>query len=199
MRLSEIDENTADAQLVGRLLFGGLEYSGDSADLIMVLGSRKACEYRVPRAAELFHAGKANRLIFCGGKVQRTKHGFMPEYEAMLITAEEFGISREVILAEKKSLNTAENFRFAGEIISENFPHCRRIILVTTAYHMRRALLFAERILPQYEFIPCSVNRGSTAPDNWQLSEKGRRTAYGELKKLKFYAENGYIQDTEIK
>lgn len=198
MKISRLNEAMLTPQLIDKLLFGGFDYTGASADLIMVLGSRKACEYRVPVAAELFHADKAERLLFCGGKAQQTKYGFMPEFESMLIAADELQIPRDKIMTEERSATTAENYEFSQEIIAEHIPECRKIILVTTAYHMRRAYLLAKRLMPQYEFIACPANDGSTRRETWRLTEKGTRTAYDEAMKLKFYAENGFIDDIEI-
>lgn len=198
MKLSELRENALTDETVHRLLFGGLEYRGDKAELIAVLGSRKACEYRVPVAAELYREGKAERLLFCGGKVQSTKYGVMPEFRSMLAAAAELSIPRGAILTEERSLTTAENLVFSREIIAERMPCCRRIILVTAAYHMRRAMMLAERILPEYDLIPCPANKGSARRDNWRLTEKGRRTAREEVMKLKYCAENGFIEDKDF-
>lgn len=45
-------------EIVDKLLFEGLDYKGETADVIIVLGSRKACDYRVPLAAKLFRKEK---------------------------------------------------------------------------------------------------------------------------------------------
>ncbi len=185
-------------ELIDSLLFGGLEYAGQTADLILVPGSRKACDYRVPAAVELYHARKAGRLLFSGGRVQKTSLGEMPEYKSMLIAAEGSGVPVCDILTETLAMNTPENMRFSAEIIMRELPCCRSIIIVTTAYHMRRALMLAEKIMPQYAFFSCPVQMGSTTKDNWRLTEKGRRTALEECMKLKKYAQDNLINDMEI-
>ena len=67
MRISEINPYALTRPLVDKLLYDGLEYNGERADLIMVLGSSKASLYRVPAAAKLYFDGKAEHLIFSGG------------------------------------------------------------------------------------------------------------------------------------
>lgn len=196
--VSSIDEEMLDRETVDRLLFKDLSYGGEKGDLIMVLGSRKACEYRVPIAAKLFMSQKADMLLFCGGKTQQTKYGFLPEFESMLAAAKEFGIPTERILTEKTSLSTAENLSCCAHIIEKKLPECRKIILVTTAYHMRRALQLAKKILPRYEFIPCPADYGSTRRDNWFKTEKGRKTALDECMKFGYYINNGLMDDFEI-
>lgn len=197
MKVSEITKDNISNEIVDRLLFEGLEYDGRAADIIIVLGSRTACNYRVPLAAELFHKGKASRLIFCGGKVQMTMLGEMAEYKAMLMSAEKCGIPRERIYAETRSQTTAENLMFAREIIEREYPQCGSVIIVTTAYHMRRAQKLGEKILRQ-EIITCPAGRGSTQRENWYKTEKGRMTALDECLKFGYYIRNGLIDDFEI-
>ena len=72
MKASQLTKENITPEIVDKLLFEGLDYKGETADVIIVLGSRKACDYRVPLAAKLFHKGKAPKLVFCGGKVQKT-------------------------------------------------------------------------------------------------------------------------------
>ncbi|MBP3272484.1 MAG: YdcF family protein [Ruminococcus sp.] len=198
MRLSELDSCPLTDELIDRLLFDGLQYSGQKADLIMVLGSKKACDYRVPLAAEIFSESGAEKMLFCGGRVQDTSMGTMPEYRSMLMAADNLGLDRNVILTEENSMATWDNFSNSAGIIAENLPDCKEIILVTTAYHMRRALLHAQKQLPHYKFIPAPADKGSCRRSNWRLTEKGIRTAHDECKKLAEYAKNGYIDDQEI-
>lgn len=198
MRLSQLEENMIDSELVEGLIYDGFDYDGSCADLILTLGSRKACEYRVPVAAKLFLDKKADMLLFSGGKAQDSRFGFMPEYRSMLLAADKIGLPTDRILCETRSMNTIENFEFSEQLISHRLPKCKNIILVTSAYHMRRALMLAENMLPQYRFIPCPAQAGSAAKHNWRLSEKGINTAKGEVMKLKYYAENGYIEDIII-
>lgn len=197
MRLTELKENLLSEAVVDRLLFGGLEYRGQSGDLVMVPGSRKACEYRVPFAHEIFGQTRAEKYLFCGGRVQMTKFGEMPEYQSMLRAADELGIGRENILTETESMTTEENFLLSEPILGR-VEGCGRIVLVTTAYHMRRAVLLARAILPQYTFVTAPADFGSTRRSNWMLTDKGRRTAKEECMKLAYYANIGKIENIDI-
>ena len=161
MKASQLTKENITPEIVDKLLFEGLDYKGETADVIIVLGSRKACDYRVPLAAKLFHKGKAPKLVFCGGKVQKTSLGEMAEYKAMLISAEKCGIPTSAILAETNSFDTVENLRNSAKLVKEHFPNCKSIIIVTTAYHMRRAKKLAEHFFTQ-TIIPCPASRGST-------------------------------------
>lgn len=198
MKVSEITEEILNDEIVDKLLFEGLDYSRQTGDLIMVLGCRKAVENRMSVAAELFKNGKAEIILLTGGKVQTTSIGIMSEYEAMSIAAQKLGIPTDKIITEGKSLSTVENFIFSKNIIKDKLPKCQRIILVTTAYHMRRAFCIANKIMPEYEFIPCPANGNLTARDRWSKDEMGRKIVLGECAKFDYYIKKGYIDDFEI-
>ena len=198
MRISEINRSALTRTLVDKLLYDSLEYSGERADLIIVLGSSKASRYRVPEAAKLYFAGRAEYLLFSGGKAQQTQYGFMQEYLSMLRAAKELGIPQDKIFCETKAFTTVENLDFSREIIRARLPECRRIILVTTAYHMRRAMLLAQRRLSEYEFVPCPANDMSAKRDNWFANAKGLEIVTDEVKRLQWYAENSLIEDIDV-
>ncbi len=199
MRLSEITESVLTDELIDRLLFDpGFSYSGGSAGVIMVLGSRKSCIRRMPAAAEIFRGGGAPYIMVCGGRVQDTPLGRMTECQSMLKAAGELGVPREVIITEERSMTTEENFTFGGELLRERLPGCESIILVTAGFHMRRALLMAERSLTGYRIIPAAVSSGSCTAGGWKLTEKGRKTARREALKLGWYAKQGRIEDMSI-
>lgn len=198
MKLSELIKQGATDENIERLLYRGLDYNGESADLIMVLGSRKACEYRVPEAVRLYKEGKAPRILVSGGQVQETPRGEMPEWESMEQAALEAGVPRECILTEKSSMNTADNFMCSDRLLREYFPDGSRIILVTTAYHIRRALMMGRKLLPRYEFFPCPVQKGSATKENWCKTEKGRRTVLDEWIKFGYYIRVGIFEDIDI-
>ncbi len=198
MRISEINPYALTRPLVDKLLYDGLEYSGESADLIIALGSSKASLYRVPAAARLYFGGKAKYLLLSGGKAQQTPHGFMPEYLSMLRTAQELGIPQDRILCETGAHTTVENLDYSKEIIRRRLPDCKRIILVTTAYHMRRALLLAKKRLDMYEFIPCPADDVSSTRENWFANAKGLEIVANEIRRLKWYARNGLIEDINV-
>lgn len=198
MKLSELLNESPTDENIQRLLYSGLDYDGSSAGAIMVLGSRKACDYRVPEAARLYSEGRALVMLLSGGKVQETSLGEIPECESMERAAVALGVPRESIITERESMNTADNFMYSEALLREILPEGGNIILVTTAYHMRRALLMANKMLPQYRFITCPVQKGSATKENWYKTEKGRLTVLDEWRKLSYYIRVGIFEDTEI-
>jgi uncharacterized SAM-binding protein YcdF (DUF218 family) len=92
---------------------------------------------RVWHAARIFHAGKAARVVVSGG--------FMPwagerrtEADAMLHFLADLGVPPDAILPEGRSRNTRENALYTAEILSAE--GIGRVLLVTSALHMPRAL-----------------------------------------------------------
>ena len=63
MKISELLKECPCDEDIQRLLYDGIDYDGSTADLIMVLGSRKACDYRVPEAVRLYKEGKAPQML----------------------------------------------------------------------------------------------------------------------------------------
>ena len=88
---------------------------------------------RIIHAAQLFKAGKAPRILLSGGNAP----GYQPEAEAMADILKLMGIPADKMLLETKSRNTVQNAQYSKEIFQHN--GIEKIILVTSASHMRRA------------------------------------------------------------
>lgn len=71
MKASQLTKENITPEIVDKLLFQGLDYKGETADVIIVLGSRKACDYRVPLAAKLFRKEKPHISYFAVEKCKR--------------------------------------------------------------------------------------------------------------------------------
>jgi uncharacterized SAM-binding protein YcdF (DUF218 family) len=99
----------------------------------------------------LFKAGKAQKLVFTGGKMPWDK-AKKTEGEVLKEYAISSGIPSENIFVTKDVENTAVEAVAVKELISPS----KRIILVTSAYHMYRA----QRLFEQqgFEVKPCKVD-----------------------------------------
>jgi uncharacterized SAM-binding protein YcdF (DUF218 family) len=99
----------------------------------------------------LFKAGKAQKLVFTGGKmpwdkIKKTEGEVLKEY------AVSNGIPSENILVTKDVENTADEALAAKKLIGPS----KRIILVTSAYHMYRAKRLFEK--QGFNVIPYKVD-----------------------------------------
>ena len=201
MLVSSIKEEDLSPELVDKLLFQGLEDTGESADCMIVLGSLKASQYRVPVAVEAYKAGRAKRIMLCGGKLRDFPDGRYSEAAHMQKAALQLGVAEEDMLLENASQHTVENIRFALFSLEKAFglDSVHRVLLVTTAYHMRRSLAIARHLFPAHiSIIPCPANDTHTRRDNWTDTSIGTERAKGEARKLIQYVNSGIIPDFEI-
>ena len=201
MLVSRIKEEDLTLEMVDRLLFQGLEDTGENADCIIVLGSIKAAKYRVPVAVEAYKAGRASKLMLCGGKLRDFSDGHYSEAEHMRRAALALGVAEEDVVLENSSQNTVENILFALVELQRTFwlNKVRRVLLVTTAYHMRRSLAIARYLLPKHiTVIPCPANDNNTRRDNWMNTQVGTDRAKKEAMKIIESVLNGIIPDFEI-
>ena len=100
MFVSRIKEEDLTPQVVDRLLFQGLEDTGENADCILVLGSIKAAKYRVPVAVDAYKTGRASKIMLCGGKLRDFPDGKYTEAEHMRQVALNLGIAEEDVILE---------------------------------------------------------------------------------------------------
>lgn len=201
MLASRIKEEDLTADVIDRLLFQGIADTGEKADCIIVLGSVKAAKYRVPVAVDAYKAGRAGKILLCGGKVRDFPAGKYSEAEHMRQAALELGVPEEDIILENSSQNTVENILFALIELQRTFwlnrVHC--VLLVTTAYHMRRSLAIARYLFPAHiAIVPCPANDNNTRRDSWMHTPVGRQRAKGEAMNIVKYITNGVIPDFEI-
>ena len=116
------------------------------ADYIIVLGAgvigtriTPLLAARIDKGIELLHHNPDAKLILSGGQGPGED---IAEGEAMARYAEEKDVDLEKIIVEGKSTSTEENLLFSREFMEKSRP---RVIVVTTAYHVFRALLLAKQ------------------------------------------------------
>lgn len=201
MLVSRIKEEDLSAELVDRLLFQGLEDTGENVDCILVLGSVKAAKYRVPVAVQAYKAGRASKIMLCGGKLRVFPDGKYSEAEHMRQAALALGVAEEDIILENGSQYTIENILFALIELQRSFwlNNVHSVLLVTAAYHMRRSLAIARYLFPEHiAVIPCPANDNNTRRDNWMNTPVGIERAKGEAMNIVRCVANGVIPDFEI-
>ena len=143
---------------------------------------------RVWHAARLYKAGKAPIIIPTGS-------GDCESTEPLL---RDLGVPQSAIVGEYEARNTEENAKFVECLLRERVESCRlnvesyelnvesqsnnsnnqtiqqsnkpRILLVTSAWHMRRAVLMYQKYAPGLEIIPAATDHEEIAADYpWQF------------------------------
>lgn len=201
MWVSKITEDSVTDDVIDRLLFDGLEDNGEAADCVIVLGSTKAAEYRVPVAAEVYKAGRSGKILLCGEKIRNFADESMSEAAKMRQKLLELGVPEVDILMEENSQNTIENMICALLELQRSLwlNRIKSVLLVTTTYHMRRSLQIARYLFPAHiKVYPCPADDNTTRRDNWMNSPGGRTRAKAEALKIVQCVYNGVIPDFEI-
>jgi uncharacterized SAM-binding protein YcdF (DUF218 family) len=105
-------------------------------DAILVIGGDHK-PARVQQAVELYQQGYAPLVIISAGTLVQEGSEWMAEAEVMRRQALQLGLPEEVLIIEDHSLSIIQNARYSGEVCEEY--GIKSIVLVTSAYHSRRA------------------------------------------------------------
>jgi vancomycin permeability regulator SanA len=199
VKISDLNPNMLTDEQISRLLFEKISDDLEIGDCIVVLGSSKALQYRLPIAIKLYKAGRANKILFSGGVTWPGSN--FTEAHLLKNKAVEKGIPEEDILFEDISLSTKENVLASSLILDRYFElhNIKRLLIVTSTYHMRRSYLTFKTYLPDWiELTLCPGDDLHTRKDNWFLSELGRKRATTEAKKIIEYISIGGLLDDEL-
>ncbi len=135
---------------------------------------------RTSEAIQLYANGWANKLIFSGAAQDKTGPS---NAKAMKKQAIESGIPESSILIEENAVNTQENATNTQTLIQNN--SLRSIILVTSAYHQKRASLeFQKRAGSTVEVVNHPVAHDNQWHENWYLTPSGWWLSISELVKV---------------
>lgn len=156
------------------------------------------------RAAELYHQGWAERVLFTGG-LGRNTLGRMSgtEAERFAAIAMEAGVPASAILLEKRSTNTAENILFTRQLLEEQGLRPARLLGVHQPFMERRIWAAFQVHWPEVELLTTSPQ--VTLPEylagavRQGLPEQNAiDVIVGDFQRMKLYAEKGYQIPQEI-
>jgi uncharacterized SAM-binding protein YcdF (DUF218 family) len=199
MYISSLEMERLTSKQMANLLFSDIKDDQKHGDCILVVGSSKALQYRLPKAVELYKQGRAGKILFSGGvKWQGSEYSEAQQLKKKAIS---LGIPEKDILTEDLSLHTLENVLASLLVLDREFHlhNIRRLLVVTTSYHMRRLHLTLKTYMPDWiSFTLCPADDDNTNEDNWFLSEIGVKRVKGETAKLIRYVKEGALEDEEI-
>jgi uncharacterized SAM-binding protein YcdF (DUF218 family) len=166
LRVSATPE-PADAVVV---LAGGMGESGQAGG---------GYQERVKTAVDLYNAGLAPRMIFVSGYVFEFR-----EAEIMRDLALSLGVPASAIVLETDAANTYEGIVHVRNILRSHGWH--RILLVSSPYHMRRAVDVWEAQAPDVHVVPTPVprsqfyahDRGASLPQIHGIVQEYAAVAY---------------------
>ncbi|NOI46144.1 YdcF family protein [Vibrio alginolyticus] len=161
--------NKREIESITQVVFPTHQDEFQHAEVLVVLGSYKATQYKMPTAVRLYKEKKVSKLLLSGGNLAIDQK---PEFESMKEYALDNGVPDSDIILERHAKNTVENAQYSSEIIVESEIAKRSVAILTTAFHIKRAKYLFKNALPQYLALHSYfVNDRSTRRDNWWLTE----------------------------
>lgn len=122
------------------LLGGGIDKNGKLPKSVL---------NRVNKAAEYLNLHQEVTCVVTGGTLKWLPYAEAPEIKRQLVAA---GIREDRILVEDQALDTIQNFQFSCEMLAKEKGVSKseilnsKIVVVTTAFHLRRAERLANRM-----------------------------------------------------
>lgn len=110
---------------------------------------------RAWHSVRLWKAGRAPVIIPSGSGIENTDAVFMAD----------MGVPIDAICIENKARNTEENARLVKERLEQLVKgQAPVVLLVTSAWHMRRSVYMFEKYAPDVKIIPAPTDFGSSPP-----------------------------------
>jgi len=141
---------------------------------------------RVKEAIDLYHMGSASHLIFSSGYLFAFQ-----EAEVMKAVAVANGVPSSAIILETKAANTYENAKFVSEIIVQR--GWRSVLLVSSPYHMRRAVWTMRRVAPEITVVPRPVPASQFYVHAWGANAEQIRGILQEYTAIVAYWWRGWL------
>jgi uncharacterized SAM-binding protein YcdF (DUF218 family) len=154
------------------------------SDAALVLAGDPDYE-RTQSAARLVLAGEARLLILTGGEI-----GPGDSATSLREVAMRLGVRSEAIRMEQVSTSTHESMLAIRPILERE--NVRRLIVVTSPYHERRAAWAARRTLPGVDIVSRPADPARWQPLGWWKTRSNRRIVLGEYVKLAYYILRGW-------
>ena len=103
---------------------------------------------RAWHAARLWKAGKAPIIIPSNVDAELCDINLLVD----------LGVPCEAVVLENKAVNTEENAKFVRDILAAKNTKCAKVLLVTSACHMKRSLYMFQKYAPEIECIPAATD-----------------------------------------
>ena len=156
------------------------------------------------RAAELYHQGYGDKILFTGG-LGRNTLGMLPEPEAVRFArvAMDCGVPESALILEDKSTNTAENIRFTRDLLKKlGLPH-NHLLGVHQPFMERRIKAAFGVYWPEVKLTVTSPQ--VTIPEYLEAAKKQGVTEQasievivGDFQRMELYAQKGWQIPQEI-
>lgn len=172
-------------EAVSRFIF--VEDMPHASDVILIPGSSH--DAHVLHAGSLYLSGYAPYLLPSGFHAFSKEAfdavpGFASEWAWIRSILLSQGVPEHAILREDQSTFTWENAVFSRRATDAIGLDVRDALLCCRAHHARRALFYYQAAYPQARIHVIPVSDPDITRDNWYLTEHGRHTVLGEVRRL---------------
>jgi uncharacterized SAM-binding protein YcdF (DUF218 family)/glycosyltransferase involved in cell wall biosynthesis len=141
---------------------------------------------RVKQAVGLYRAGYAPQMIFSSGFVYAFR-----EAEIMRGLAMDLGVPADAVILEQRASNTYDSVIQTRDIARQR--GIREVLLVSSPYHMRRALLTWRRQAPDIEVVATPVPSSQYYAHGNDASLRHYRGIAWEYAAILFYRSKGWL------
>ncbi len=197
MKLSEVtDFNCLSIEEYTKIVYGDYIPNIEGVDAIILLGGAKLwCLDRASVCSKIAKELKVKYILPTGGVICENN---LTEAEYLRELLIKDGIDKDKIILENKATTTKENMTYTNEIL-KNLNDVKKVLIVTSHFHLRRSLELAKSYLDKkykIEGYPGQVVEGNK--ENWYKSDYYTKRVHQEAIFLKSHIEKGYIPDIEF-
>jgi uncharacterized SAM-binding protein YcdF (DUF218 family) len=157
----------------------------EAVEVILVAGG--SIPGLMEKAAELYHKGLGKYILPSGGYNKKLNE-HETEFEYLKEIGLSLGVKEEHILKEDKAANTFENGIFSKEVLENLQVDDRKMILVSKAYHARRAYISYKLSFVDSEILSATVpDRRGITKENWYKTQDHIDLVMQEVEKVGKY------------
>jgi uncharacterized SAM-binding protein YcdF (DUF218 family) len=157
--------------------FWVVDEPAEHADAIVVLGDDNYAGDRAAHAGDLYRAGLAPQVV-ASGRLLRPYAGIAEMIERDL---ESRGVpATSIVKFSQMSANTREEAQALRGLVADR--GWKRVLVVTSNYHTRRARFILGRVFPPGVFVRVSAAHDSEFdPSHWWETRLGQKLLFNEL------------------
>ena len=164
------------------------------ADLLFVFGTREDVALRAETACRLWREGLFRWSIVSGGVTPGSELSECAVIKPMMVAG---GVPSDLILEERRAMNTGENVMFSLPIIDAalGFQNIHSVICLGNTWTGRRYAMTLHRHWPEVEKMLLTVDSFATLRKHWHTDAEFRRRVLSEWDKIEPYKARGFIAE----
>ena len=200
MKLSQIDPNKIDNNMIKKIFYSVPKENYDYADYIIVYGChmKQLLDERLNHTLSIVKSKKYNKIVLTGGI---GANGDFNESEYMYNYLVNNGVDKDTIIIENKSTTTMENdINILNMLNLNSINKSTNIILVTQEVHMARLILHWKKLInnPNIKFYYDYVDNSITSYKNIKNNPDLFNQLKNQAQKTIYFIKEGEYMDVDI-